>query len=193
MQIDTIVVAELIYLERHLRDKGRWDEMKELYHPESLVRVAWFEGNGHAFVEASKELHRAGLSKHRLSPSIVRVNGSRAVAETDTVIETRVRWGDVEVDTAANCRLLSMVRKDKGAWRIASLDCIYEKDMVRPVNPTDVLPIDATVLQTFRPSYRFISYNLHSLGRNINAHLPGDDQPELVNQLYAEADAWLAG
>jgi hypothetical protein len=31
------------------------------------------------------------------------------VADTDAIIETRTRFGDVEVDTAAHCRLLSRV------------------------------------------------------------------------------------
>ncbi|HYY89658.1 MAG TPA: hypothetical protein VFA49_12745 [Chloroflexota bacterium] len=44
----------------------------------------------------------------------------------------------------------------------------------------------------FRPSYRFICYNLHLLGRSINSDLRGDDRPELVAALYAEADAWLS-
>src|SRR5260221_9917329 len=63
--------------------------MRSAYYPESIVRVAWFQGNGFEFVEASKGMHRQGQSKHRLSPTIVRLNGDRSLAETDTVIETR--------------------------------------------------------------------------------------------------------
>lgn len=51
--------------------------MRSAYHPESVVRVAWFQGTGFEFVEASKGMHREGQSKHRLSPAIVRLNSGR--------------------------------------------------------------------------------------------------------------------
>ena len=112
---------------------------------------------------------------------------------TFTIIETRTRFGDVEVDTAAHCRLLSRARKDGGTWRLASLDCIYEKDMIHPVDPSQRLEIDRERLQTYRPSYRWLCYNLEMLGRPTNADLPGDDRQDLVEGLYREADEWLNG
>ena len=190
-QADIIAVSHLIYFERHWRDTGQWDKMRSAYHPESVVRVAWFHGNGFEFVEASKGIHRAGQSKHRLSPTLVRLNGDRSLAETDAVIETRTRFGDMEVDTAAHCRLFSRVRRDEGVWRLASLDVIYEKDMIAPVNPSDQLTIDREELQSYRPSYRFLCYTLQSIGRKIDPTLPGDDRPDLVAALYTEAEDWL--
>jgi hypothetical protein len=71
-------------------------------------------------------MHRQGQSKHRLSPTLVRLHGDRGLAETDTVIETRTLFGDIEVDTTANCRLFSRVHRDNGVWRLASLDVIAE-------------------------------------------------------------------
>lgn len=189
---DTFAIAQLIYWERHLRDKGEWDAMKACYYPTSLVRVAWFQGSGPEFVEASKGLHRDGQSKHRLSPTIVRVNGDHGVAETDTVIEVRTEIRGIEADIASNCRLLSRVLRDDGTWRLASLDCIYEKDAIRSVIPAEQLPIDSELLRTFRPSYRFICYNLHVHGRPVNSDLPGDDRKDLVDALYQEANAWLS-
>ncbi len=190
-QGDIIAVSQLIYVERHWRDTGQWDKMRSVYHPESVVRVTWFKGNGRAFVEASKGLHRAGQSKHRLSPSIVRVNGDRALAETDATIETRTFLGDVEVDTVASCRLFNRVRRDDNSWRLASLDVIYEKDMLAPVHPSDQLTFDRERLQTYRSSYQFLCYNLHALGRTIDPDLAGDDRPDLVKALYADAEGWL--
>lgn len=191
--LERIAVAELVYFERYWRDRGMWAEMKTAYHPQSLVRVAWFQGTGPEFVEASKGIHRQGLSKHRLSPAIVRGRGDRGIAETDAIIETRTQLGEVAVDTAAHCRLLSRVRKDDGVWRLASLDCIYEKDTLRPVNPSRRLEIDEQRLSRGRPSYQFLCYNLETLGRPVNLELPGVDRPDLIQALYAEADAWLDG
>jgi len=190
-QADILAVSQLIYSERHWRDAGQWEKMRSAYHPESIVRVAWFQGNGFEFVEASKGMHRQGQSKHRLSPTIVRLNGDRSIAETDTVIETRTLYGDIEVDTTANCRLFSRVRRDGGLWRLASLDVIYEKTCLPPVNPSDHLTLNREELQSYRPSYRFLCYTLHSIGRSVDPNLPGDDRPDLVEALYAEAEDWL--
>ena len=190
-QADKLAVSQLITFERHWRDKGQWENMRNAYHPDSVVRVAWFQGPGLEFVEASKGMHREGQSKHRLSPPIVRVNGDRGLAETDTVIETRTRYSGIEVDTSANCRLFSRVRRDDGIWRLMSLDVIYEKDRLVPVNPSDQLMINREELQSYRPSYRFLCCTLNSIGRKIDPMLPGDDRPELIAALYTEAEDWL--
>jgi SnoaL-like domain len=149
--IDILLIQQLVAWERHWRDGGQWDRMAETYHPESLVRVAWFTGSGPEFVEASRSIHQSGQSKHRLSIPRVRVNGAHGIVETDTIIETRTKFEEVEVDTAASCRLLSRVRKGDNQWRLASLDCIYEKDTLHRMGPWQRVPIDRKLLASFRP------------------------------------------
>lgn len=107
------------------------------------------------------------------------------------MIEIRSLLDDIEVDIAANCRLFSRVRKDAGVWRLASLDCIYEKDRLAATNPSVRLEIDEDRLRTYRPSYRFLCYTTHAVGRSPRLDLPGDDRPDLVANLYAEAEMWL--
>ena len=63
--------------------------------------------------------------------------------------------------------------------------------MLAPVNPSDQLKINREELQRYCPSYRFLCYNLQSIGREIDPTLPGDDRPDLVAALYAEAEDWL--
>jgi hypothetical protein len=126
-QADILMIAQLIGFGRHWRDTGQWENMRDAYQPDSRMRVAWFQGTGPEFVEAS-----------------------------------------------------------------TGLDVIYEKDTLAPVNPADRLEIDRAELIAYRPSYRFISYTLRRIGRPINLHLAGDDRPELVAAVYAEADAWLS-
>ena len=87
--------------------------------------------------------------------------------------------------------MFSRVRRDDGVWRLASLDVIYEKDMLAPENPSDQLMIDREELQRYRPSYRFLCYTLHSTGRSVDPTLPSDDRPDLVAALYAGAENWL--
>lgn len=76
-QAEIFAIAQLVYAERHWRDTQQWDRMRSAYHPEALVRTAWFQGSGFDFVETSKRAFNNSLSKHRLSPSIVRINGDR--------------------------------------------------------------------------------------------------------------------
>jgi hypothetical protein len=99
----------------------------------------------------------------------------------------------VEVDTTAHMRLLSRVCRDQGIWRLASLEGIFEKDVLAPVNPAEQIFISAEELRQYRPSYQFLCYILSHMERKqeINSDLPGDDKPELVTALYAKAEDWL--
>lgn len=65
--------------------------------------------------------------------------------------------------------------------------------MLQPVNPSQHLDIDADRLGGYRSSYRWICYNLETLGRPVNAGLPGDDREDLVQAIYQETDQWLSG
>jgi len=192
-QADELAVASLILRERHWRDRGIWESMAEAYHPHSRVRLAWFDGTGPDFVAASRERTRPATTKHRLSPSVVEVDGDRAVAETSAVVETRTTQDGVEVDLFVYCRYINRVRRDAGVWRLASLETVREKDTMRPVDPGAVLHLDPGRIVGYRPSYRFVSYNLESLGIAYQPYLPGDDRPELLRPLYAAAENRLRG
>lgn len=192
-QADELAVASLVHRERHWRDRGDWERMARAYAPDSYVRLGWFHGSGAEFVLASRASVRGGTTKHRLSPSIVEVHGDRALAETSTVVESRMTQDGVEVDLFAYCRYLTRARRDGGIWRLVGVDCIREKDTMCPVRPGAVLALDLARLATYRPSYRFGSYNLDSHGITPQPDLPGDDQPESVAPLYADAEKWLCG
>ncbi len=184
-------VAALIAAERHWRDRGAWDLMARAYCADSVVRLAWFEGSGAEFVAASRAGRRSGVTRHRLSPSVVTVDGDRALAETPVVVETRTEQDGIEVDLFAYCRYVHRVRRDEGAWRLASVDCVAEKDTMQPVVAGAALDLDPVRLAGYRPSYRFVSYHLATHGGHPPGDLPGDDRPDLCRALYAEAEAWL--
>src|SRR5512147_728009 len=81
-------VTQLVLAERECRDMGRWDRMNACYHPDAVVRISWFQGNAHDFVDASREMAGRGvLAKHRLGPVSVRINGMRAVATMTVIID----------------------------------------------------------------------------------------------------------
>ena len=55
--------------------------MRECFHPDSLIRVSWFSGNGAEFVAGSIDMPQKGMSaKRRLGPALVRLSGNRGAA-----------------------------------------------------------------------------------------------------------------
>ena len=192
-QPDEAAIASLIARERHWRDRGEWERMRESFHPRSRVRLSWFDGTGPDFVTASRTSTRPATTKHRLSPSVVDVAGGRAFAETSAVVETRTMQDGVEVDLFVYCRYINRLRRDADVWRLASVDTVREKDTMRPVDPGVILQLDPARLASYRPSYRFVSYNLESLGVAPQPDLPGDDRLDLLQPLYAAAENWLRG
>ena len=75
---DMVAVADLVQRERAARDARQWDEMATYYHPESVVDVSWFLGDGAGFVEATrKNAGSANMSFHQMSPAVVTIKGER--------------------------------------------------------------------------------------------------------------------
>lgn len=190
---DAQAISDLVQRERHWRDRNDWDRMAAAYADDSIVTVAWFRGSGADYVEVCKSGGRGGVTKHRMSPSLVEVTEGRALAETSLLIETRIDLQGVEVDLVSSCRYLQRLVRVDSEWLIQSVECICERDAVRAVHPERIVSIDPQLLDTFRPSYRFVSYSLAVAGLPVRMDLPGDDLPETTAALYRAARSWLAG
>ena len=75
-----------------------------------------------------------------------------------------------------------------------TFDCIYLKDTLTPGEPrSELQPVDWAVHRAgrARPT-AFLNFLLGSR-YPIDQDLPGNDRPETMDALYAEADAWLSG
>src|SRR5579863_2500123 len=53
---DITFISQLILRERESRDLGRWDQMRDCFWPDSVVRISWFRGNGPDFVTGSIDM-----------------------------------------------------------------------------------------------------------------------------------------
>jgi hypothetical protein len=62
-----------------------------------------------------------------------------------------------------------------------------------PVNPSETLPIDWPLLNSMRPSYKFLAYIQSVRGVKVNPDLLGDDRPDQLAAFHAGEDRWLAG
>jgi hypothetical protein len=166
--------------------------MARLYHPEAHVDVSWYRGDGAGFVAASKKnADGTTLTFHQLSSSVATICGDRAIVETGCSLHGILELHGADVAMVGYTRLMWRVQRHEGCWKIAGLSAVYISDMLLPRNPNRVPPIDETVLATFRPSYKYLSYVIHATGRHINDDLPGIDRPESVLALREADRAWL--
>jgi hypothetical protein len=191
--LDKQSIAEMVRLERFWRDRGEWDKLAGAYTEDSRVKTTWFDGTGKEFAAASREMaeERGRVSVHMITPTEIRVNGDRALCESLGEIHNRARLEGVEVDTLMYCRFFSRLSRTPDGWRLASLDGIYVKDQITPVNPADVLPVDWRELHSLRPSYRVWAYMISRRGYDIGSEERADDRPDLLAPFYAAADHWL--
>jgi hypothetical protein len=165
--------------------------MQECFHPDSTVRLSWFQGTGPDFVARSKDMSGRGhKTTHRLCPPVVQLYGDRAVVEVSAGIEMRADFEGVEADLTSFARLLYRAERRSYIWRIVSLDAIYERDSLLPALPGAQLRLDPDELAAFRPTYRVLAYQLSRLGYDIAEDAYGDDQPDRVEGLYRSAFAW---
>lgn len=191
-------IVSLARDERMYRDTGQWDLMHASYHDESHVRVYWFNGNGHDFIEASKFMTEPGQkwssALHLVGPTSVKVDGDRAITDTGCTVNRRYVEAGIEVDSVLYVRHRSMVERDHDrVWKLRSFRAVYQRDGIMPVIPGETIPIDKERLATYRLSYKFMCYFAEQAGRVADQTLPGMDRPDLVDALIAEEESWLSG
>ena len=190
--LDRTAVAEVIVRERIARDNHQWDHMEACYHDDSLIETSWFRGTGREFVAASRQVVRPeSVNFHVLQPFPVTLNGDRAVAEMPCALRSFGMLGGAEVSLEGFVRLLWRARRAGDTWLVAGLRAIFVRDSVIPCDPLRAPKLVASRLDAFRPSYRYLSYQLTELGVAVRDDLPGIDRPETVSRLRAEEQAWL--
>jgi hypothetical protein len=192
---EKLAVAEVVQTERAARDQGQWDRMAACYHPDAVVSISWIETTGLQFVTASKAAFAAGIRHlHQMTPTLVTLNGRRALAETGCAILLGGRIGGVEVMVTSQARLHARVeRRGDEVWRISGLRAVYFQDAMAACVPGEVPPLDRARLDGYRPSLRFLSYLLEESGKTPRSDLAGIDRPDLVDAMLAAETDWLAG
>ena len=193
-QFDRTELFDLVRRERFARDQRRFEVMAACFHRDAYVRTSWYDGTGgDAYVAATRKwMSNTGNSKHWVFPAFAQVHGDRATVESPAMIFNRARLEGVEVDFKVFCRFFSRAVRHEGAWQLASFHVLFERDEMAPVLASDPLPVDRTLLDTMRPSYKFLSYIQLSRGITVNQDLLGDDRPEELASFHAGEERWLA-
>lgn len=189
---DITMVTQLVLRERESRDLGNWDQMRDCFHPDSIVRLSWFKGSGYDFVNGSIDMAKRGmLAKHRLSPVLVTLAGDRALASLSGIIDIPTVIDGVDLTLSAYTRFIYRAEKREGFWRIVGFDCIYRRDELTPAILGQTVIINLGEMESFRPSYRNLAYCLSLTGYEVDPDLPGEDMPDTVKKLMQEVNNWL--
>jgi hypothetical protein len=177
------------------RDQGKWAELLATFSPDGQIAVSWFSGAFSEFVDLCRQGFDAGQrSKHQIFPSVVRLAGDRAVAETNVAILVRQKIGGVLTDMTSYARFLDRLERIDGDWRIVERTAIYERDRLDPVEPSESFErlFKASDLSIYPEPYRYMAARLIAAGRALAPVIYRDGSPH-TTQLYLRYDAWLNG
>jgi len=191
---DKYSCAELIQAWGFYRDQGKWPQLLATFAPDGQIAVSWFSGPFRQFVDRCTQSFNAGQrSKHHIFPSLVRVAGERALAETNIVILVRQKIGDVLADMTSCARFLDRLEKTSGRWAIVERAAIYERDRLDPVEPSEAFDqlFAAADLSIYPEPYRYMAARLTAAGRALAPVIYSDGSADTA-QLYARYEAWLA-
>ena len=184
-------ITQLVLAERECRDMARWDRMKSCFYADGFVRISWFQGNAHEFVDASREMaRRSVLAKHRLGPVAVRIAGTRAVATMVITIDIPASLQGVEVMLSSHARVFYRAERRDGAWKLSSFEVFYMRDELVAQIPGQSIPVTAQDLAPYPRAYRNLAYVLAAGGFPVRDDLAGEDRPASVEALCREVYGW---
>jgi len=188
---DVSAVSQLVLRERLSRDLGLWEQMRDCFHDDSVVRISWINASGPEFVRRSKEMAERNVkATHRLGPILVTLAGDRAIAQLGAIIDIPFTLKGIEVIMSCYARFLFRAERREVVWRLSGFDVIYLRDEITPVIPGQTVAIDPQEVKSFRPSYRLLTYCVTSGGFPVRDDLAGVDRPDLVDTLTREIYGW---
>ena len=188
---DVSTVTQLVLRERLSRDLGLWEQMRDCFHDDSVVRISWINASGPEFVRRSKEMAERNVkASHRLGPIFVTLAGDRAIAQLAAIIDIPFSLKGTDVLVSSHARFLFRAERREGVWRLYGFDVVYLRDEMNAVIPGQTIAVDPGAVKGFRPTYRLLSYCLASNGFPVRNDLAGVDRPDLVNALTDEVYSW---
>jgi SnoaL-like domain len=188
---DVSAVSQLVLRERLSRDLGLWEQMRNCFHEDSVVRISWINASGPEFVRRSKEMAERNVkASHRLGPILVTLARDRAIAQFAGIIDIPFTLKGIEVMMSGHSRFVLRAEQRERVWRLSGFDAIYLRDEITPLIPGQIVAVDPAAVKSFRPSYRLLSYCLASGGFPVRNDLAGADRPDLVDALTSEIYNW---
>lgn len=188
---DRAEIRELLEYERYTRDNGLYAQEAACYSDDAKIHVSWYDGPAQGYFDKVAEAGGGG-AKHKINYTAVWVNGNKAIGETAVMmLSPRTKLDGQDVDLHSYARIFMELEKKNGTWKILDGDCIYERDELVPVVPGKPIKIDTKELASYRESYQGLCYVLARTGFESSDDLPGEDKPETVEKVYADASDWF--
>lgn len=185
-------ISEVVQQWALWRDSGNWQPLRTTYAIEGRMTTMWFDGAADDFIAACRAgAGKGNTSGHFICGSTVRVNGSKALANSRLILLMRTRLEGVQVDLTSNGRFVDRFVKENGKWGIGHRRTVYDKDRLDAVTPGATLQLDSAELQGYAEGYRHLAYLQKRAGRGLTQHTPTFGS-EILAALYRDDDTWLA-
>lgn len=194
MQQDHTQISQLILRWGYFRDHSMWPELADTFHSDGEIKLTWYIGKFSGFVARSKDMADGGVtSMHVMNPSIIDINGDRAIAITPVAIIARGKAGPIgEIDLTSRAQFVDQLERRSGQWRISKRVCVYQQDRIDSVLPSFKFWLLSLFMDTdeFDPAYKFLGMMLTKAGYPIQAGQVVDNT-DAARALYANGQQWL--
>jgi hypothetical protein len=183
---DRLAIADLMTGWIH-RDLAQWDAMRELFHPDGVIEVTWFEGLASDFINASMGMGQSDLrTKHFIGAPVVTFEGDKAIVETNAIIVgENVRLG---LGCESHNRFFDRVEKRNGAWKIVNRQSVY--DMGSFTFPRGMIEVEGEVVACHPREYAPLAYLLEKSGFPVKRRFATKGS-DLEKTMKASGEAWL--
>ena len=189
MQIRDMIERWAVY-----RDSRRWDKFRMLWHPDGVMAATWTTGPYEDFIKITDEGVKRGLNiLHIIGGSAIEVNDSRAVSITKFMILQRAVVEGVLCDATCYARSYDLWEKRSGKWGLVYRETIADKDRIDPVNNSERVVLDQSLLDQFPIEYRHLAYLQTKAGYNVNKDCPRLSGGKSLDELYKKGEDWLNG
>ena len=191
---DVMEIRDLIERWAVYRDAMMWDKFRTLWHSDGVMTATWTKGSYEEFINTTNEGVKHGLNiMHILGGSAIEVNGNRATAMTKFMILQRAVVDGILCDVTCYARHYDLWEKREGKWGLVFRETIADKDRIDPVNNTEHLVLDQSLLDQFPVEYRHLAYLQTRAGYDVNRDCPRLSGGKALEALLKKGDDWLSG
>jgi len=194
---DRLAITTLINAWGHLRDRGKWEDLRKTFWEGGTISLSWYDGIFEGFVKASQALSdRGNAPVHLIYAPYITINGNHAIAETSATLIARDKLNGIEMDLTSNIRFYDFLEKRGDKWKIQRRVGIYESDRIDPVSPSilfylNSLFIEASAkLKQFPTSSKSLAFLLSKKNISLKDNLV-EDKTQAMQDLYQEGKLWL--
>lgn len=141
-------------------------------------------------------MHKTGIGPlHTCQPAEILIKDNRATAVTILGIRARSNYQGCELDVEGWAHQLQRFEKVDGVWKIIRFEAIYIRDSVSsPFPGHNVPPIDedgAKVLESARPSFKYLAWSMSLIGETVSNDSPGYDDEITWKPVVERNRMWL--